>query len=214
MNNDFFEDRKDAGVQLASMLLQLRKDKPIILALPRGGVEIGYEVAKALKAPLDVIVSRKIGSPPDPEFAIGAVSEKNTVVFDKRTLFGFGLEESRLGEEIKKTKEEVDRRIKLYRGRPLPKLAGRTVIIVDDGLATGMTALASVKSVKKEKPKRIVFAAPVCTAGPMKKLESVVDTVICKLTPKGLGSIGEYYRDFPQVSDDEVLYILHKARRA
>jgi len=203
-----FKNRQEAGRKLARRLIAYRNNKPIILALPRGGVGVGYEIARVLHAKLDVIISRKIGAPYNPEFGIGAVSEKDTVVLDRQTINKFGYAEKDIHKEQQQAQKELERRLLLYRGNhQLPNLFGKTVIVVDDGLATGVTALAAIKAIKKDKPEQLIFAVPVCASETGTTIQSLVDTFIC-LASRNLWAIGLYYEDFKQVSDEEVLHLL------
>jgi len=207
-----FKNRKDAGKKLGNLLKKYGNEKPVILALPRGGVIVAYEVAKILKAPLDVIVSRKIGAPSMPEYGIGAVSEGANFL-DKKNASDVGLKKDQLDVLIKLQEEEVNRRVKLYRnGKKLPKLSGKTVIIVDDGLATGVTAHAAIEAIKKLKAGKIIFAAPVCDRKTAESMRGKIEAVECISFPS-LFSIGFYYLDFEQVSDQEVIEVLSKSRK-
>lgn len=206
-----FKDRTEAGKKLGKLLKKYRDEKPLVLALPRGGVVIGYEVAKKLKAPFSVIISRKIASPSMPEYGVGAVSEGGLYI-DKTNIKDVGLNKDQLDVLIKLQKEEVDRRIKLYRkGKKLPNLSGKIVILVDDGLATGVTAFAAIKALKKLGARKIIFAAPVCDRRTAKKLKGQTETIECLSYPE-LSSVGAFYLNFEQVSDEEVIKILGKKR--
>lgn len=213
-NIGMFENREEAGRRLAKLLDRYRRQNPLILALPRGGVVVGYEVATAFNAPLDILVSRKIGAPYNKEFGIGAISEGNVVVLNDPIIKQLGISKKILENLIDAEREELKRRSHLYRrNRPMIHVYNKTVIIVDDGLATGVTAEAAIKSVKKLKPKQIVFAAPVCSEQTAKALKEQTESVVCVTTPYDLSAIGNYYRDFPQVSDEEVLEIMKKEQK-
>lgn len=208
-----YKDREHAGQELAKHLINYASDDTVILALPRGGVTIGYELAKKLHSPLDVIVSRKIGLPQNPEFGIGAIGEENTRVLDNRIIELIGLPEDVLESIIQKEQTELKRRINLYRkNKPLPNLKNKTVILVDDGLATGVTAKAAIQAIKKLNPKKIIFASPVCAYDTAQEFRSLVDEVICLATPLDLKAIGLWYQNFDQVSDEEVLEMLKEAK--
>lgn len=184
----------------------------IILSLPRGGVVVGYEVAKILNLPLDIVVPRKIGAPGDPEFAIGAITETGEGIFDEMTIGAYGITESYLQNEIKKEKAEAERRLTLYRGpRPPLDLRNKTVIIVDDGLATGLTMRAAIKTIKKFGATKIVVAIPVAPPDTAELIKKEVDEFICLLTPTFFGSVGEFYDEFPQTADEEVIELLKKS---
>ncbi len=211
-----FKNRKEAGRKLVNKIKELDPGlkNPVVLALPRGGVPVAYEIAKKLDIPLDVIISRKVGAPFNPEFAVGALSESNITYFNKNTLQTLDLDETELDSIIEEENKELQRRIETYRkGRKLPKLKNKTVLLVDDGLATGATALAAIKSLKKLSPKRVIFCSPVCANDSIKKVEKVVDETVCILKPKALGAIGAYYKDFGQTSDDKVIELLSNSER-
>ena len=204
-----FRNRTDAGKKLGNLLKKYKDENLLVLALPRGGVVVGYEVAKKLKAPFSVIVSRKIAAPSMPEYGIGAVSEGGLYI-DKSNIKDVGLEKDQLEVLIKLQEGEVKRRIKLYRkGKKLPKLTEKTVILVDDGLATGVTAFAAVEALRKLKAKKIIFAAPVCDRRTASKLERKTEAIECVSYPE-LSSVGSYYLNFSQITDEEVIEILTK----
>ena len=208
-----FKDRTDAGRQLAEKLLEYKKDNPIVFALPRGGVPVGYEVAKALGASLDTIVARKIGAPSNPEFGVGAIAPGDVLVLDVKTMRSLGLEQEDLQDIVRKETEELERRIIRYRSGEWKKdVLFDTVIVVDDGLATGVTARAALQSARIiYKPKKLIFASPVCARDSLESLKSLADGIVCVSEPENLMAIGEWYQNFPQTSDEEVLYYLNKA---
>ncbi|MBD3250547.1 MAG: phosphoribosyltransferase [Candidatus Pacebacteria bacterium] len=209
-----FNNRTDAGQLLAEQLSRYKLDKPVVLALPRGGVPVGFKVAQVLEAPLSVLVSRKIGAPNNPEFGIGAISEGGVVIFDQRTIGLLGVSQKTLNKLKQAEQTELDRRIELYRqGQPLPELRDKNVILVDDGLATGVTAQAAIKSVKKHSPASILFAAPVCAPDTANKIRAEVDLVLCTYSPTPLRSIGQHYRQFEQISNDKVIALLKQAKK-
>jgi putative phosphoribosyl transferase len=209
-----FHDRKDAGRQLAERLASYAAEHPIVLALPRGGVTVGYEVARALSAPLDVWVVRKVGVPWQEELGVGAVAEPEYLYLSDSMLRETGLSEARLADVIASKRREVAARVQKFRGgRPRPALRDRTVIVVDDGIATGGTIRAAVRSMRTEQPKQIVLAVPVAPPEEVRALETEVDRVIALLTPDNLIAIGYWYDDFTQVSDDEVVRLLDLARQ-
>jgi len=207
-----FNDRKDAGRKLAEALKGYEADRPIILALPRGGVPVGFEVAVALGADLDVLVVRKIGAPWNPEFGVGAIA-KGVEVFDQESLGFLGLKPEDLRPVIEREELELERRSKLYRGdNPFPDLADRVVILVDDGLATGVTTRAAIIAIKQMNPARLVLAVPVGPPETVASLRSLVDELICLETPSDFMAVGAFYLSFPQTSDEEVIELLERAK--
>lgn len=208
-----FRDRRDAGLQLANELWSHSIDHPIVLALPRGGVEVGYEVARALHAPLDVWVVRKVGVPWHPELGVGAVAEGGYLYLARDTMADLGLSDEDLSDVIERERLEVDLRVRRFRsGRSRPNLSGRNVLLVDDGIATGGTVRAAIRAIRAEKPKRIVLAVPVAAADTLAELAPEVDQVVCLLTPRSMYAIGLWYEDFRQVSSDEVVQLLDRSR--
>jgi len=204
-----FIDRRHAGQELGRALHRYSGTDPIVLALPRGGVPIGREVASALDAELDVLIVRKLGAPNNPEFAIGAVGEGGAVVLDEQTVVSMHMDDATLERIVTETRREIDRRVDAYRrGRSLPSLAGRTVIIVDDGLATGSSAAAAVEVIKSLGAEHIVLAVPTGSHQAVTLLRDRCDEVICLEEPPWFGSVGAQYESFPQVSDEEVLALL------
>ncbi|HEX5180018.1 MAG TPA: phosphoribosyltransferase family protein [Gemmatimonadaceae bacterium] len=211
-----FADRADAGRQLAETLLArmpaLRQEQPLVLGIPRGGVIIGREVARALGAPLDVIVARKLGAPGHEELGIGAVAPDGTRVLDGEIVAALGVSDAYIEKITRLERAELDRRMRRFRGeRPLPDLAGRAVVLADDGLATGVTARAALASVRRAHPAALVFAAPVCSEDGCRALTADGYTVVCVATPVEFRGVGEWYADFEQVSDDTVVAVLERA---
>jgi putative phosphoribosyl transferase len=207
-----FEDRHDAGRRLAERLARYRDEHPIVLALPRGGVVLGYEVARALDAPLDVVVARKVGTPGHPELGIGAVAPGVTLA-DARALAALGLTREAFETLAAHARAEMSRRLQRYHGSDaLPDVAGRTVIVVDDGLATGVTAAAALHAVRRGNPRRVVLAAGVCARETVEALRGLADDVVCAAIPEPLYAVGQHYRDFAQTTDEEVLAFLARAR--
>ena len=208
-----FSDRVDAGKKLALSLMEYAGRDVIVLAIPRGGVVVGYEVAHMLQLHLDIIVPRKIGAPQNPELAIGAVTEDGTIMLDHRLVEYLGVSKSYIEEACKRQRLEITRRLKLYRGdTPYPNLKGRVVIIVDDGIATGATVKAALASIRKKDPKSIVIATPVAPPSTIKELERDADRVVCISIPEHFFAIGQFYKDFPQNSDEEVKRLLQLNR--
>lgn len=209
-----FVNREDAGRRLAAELSSYAAQHPIVLALPRGGVPVGYEIARALHAPLDVWVVRKVGVPWHPELGAGAVAEGGFVYLNPEVLEHIGLSEAELTELVQSKKREVEERVQLFRdGHPPPILRDRTVILVDDGIATGGTVRVAIRSIRAQKPKAIVLAVPVASPEVVEALGREADRVVCLRTPVDLYAIGVWYVDFGQVSDDEVARLLDRARR-
>jgi predicted phosphoribosyltransferase len=203
-----FVDRGDAGRQLATRLLHHRLERPVVLGLPRGGVIVADEVARALEAPLDVMVVRKLGAPGNPEFAIGALAPGVTH-FEEETLRAIGVSKEYLRQVVVKEQEELRRREARYRaGRPHLELGGKTVILVDDGLATGATALAAAEAVRARGARHLVVAVPVASAETIEKVRREVDELVCLETPPSFYAVGQAYAHFAPVSDEEVEAVL------
>jgi len=212
-----FHDRRDAGRQLAGQLQHHESSRPVVLALPRGGVPVGYEVARALDAPLDILVVRKLGAPGQPELAIGALvdGDRPEGVLNESTIAMLGVDRTHLRAEIEREIGEIRRRQAVYRGgRPPLALAGRVVIVVDDGLATGSTMRAALRGVRHHAPKRLVLAVPVAPPDVLAALAAEVDEVVCLHKPTDFDAVGRFYRDFEQISDTEVVRLLDDARHA
>jgi len=209
-----FRDRRDAGRKLAGALEAYREELPVVFALPRGGVPVGYEVARALAAPLDVLVARKLGAPDQPEFGIGAVAPGGVRVLNADAVRRLGIPGEYLDSITAQETAEVGRRLRHFRGDlPETPVAGRTAILVDDGLATGVTARAAVEALRLRGPGRLVLAAPVCAAQTADLLRPEVDRLVCLRCPPDLGAIGFWYADFDQTGDEEVVDLLEAARR-
>lgn len=208
-----FENRSDAGRRLSSRLQQYKgRHDVIVLALPRGGVVIGDEIAQAINAPLNVIIVRKIGFPGQPELAVGAVAESGSVVLNEDLMAEGRLSRDLLKREIDHQKDEIAKRVFLYRsGKGLPSLNDTTVILVDDGVATGATIKAAISALKDEKVAKLVVALPVGPPETVGVLRRIVDELVCLETPFVFRAVGAYYYDFTQVSDDEVVSILRKS---
>jgi predicted phosphoribosyltransferase len=211
-----FQNREDAGRRLAGPL-QTYHDHPagVILALPRGGVAVGYQLSLALHLPIDVFITRKIGAPENPEYALGAVSETGNVYLNSDAVAEFRLSHEDLEDIVSVQLREIRRRQQLYRkGRhPLP-LKDRVVIVVDDGIATGATFFASVEAICQQAPKRLVAAIPVGPAGTIAKAKSLVDELVVLATPEPFWAVGNHYNDFAQVEDHAVLEYLNLADKS
>lgn len=211
-----FRDRHDAGRRLAERLIGLLDPstlvEPLVLGLPRGGMPVAFEVARALDAPLDVFVSRKLGAPHQPELGIGAVAEGGVRVLDDDTVRALGVTPDDLEWITAREHTELDRRVAHYRvGRPLPPLTGRDVIVVDDGLATGVTAWAAVSALRATDAARVVLAVPVAAADTAAWIRSEGVVVVSVTEPADFGAVGRWYDRFEQTSDDEVLDLLARA---
>jgi putative phosphoribosyl transferase len=210
-----FRDRADAGKQLAEKLSKYSaRGDVIVLALPRGGVPVAYEVAKALNAPLDVFLVRKIGLPSHEEFAMGAIASGGTVLINDEVTRTYGVSQQHVDAAIARERSELERREREYRGpRKLPDLRGRTVILVDDGLATGASMRAAAAAVRALGPARIVVAVPIAPAETCEVLREEADEVVCALTPEPFYAVGLWYQDFAQMTDSEVTELLERGRR-
>jgi predicted phosphoribosyltransferase len=206
-----FKDRIHAGKLLAEKLKDYKGKDAIILAIPRGGVVVGYQIAKEINARLDVIVPRKLGAPGNPELAIGAIAEDGSIYLVDEVISQYGIDESYLRDEAEAQLKEIKRRVGVYRGgKDLPKLEGRIVILVDDGLATGATMKAAVSMVSKMNPLELIVAVPVAPPDTVKDISEMVNKVVCLSTPTFFFAIGQFYQDFEQVSDEEVLSLLRE----
>ena len=206
---DRFVDRRDAGRALAAELSGHRLDDPVVLGLPRGGVVVAAEVARVLDAELDIVVVRKVGHPRQPELGLGAVAEDGATVWDERALRAAGLTEVDLAPVVAAERSECRRRTRLYRaGHPAPQLAGRTLVVVDDGVATGVTALAALRLLRSRDPRRLVMAAPVAARDAARALAGVADEVVTVLLPARFGAVSQFYDRFDQTSDQEVVRLL------
>jgi putative phosphoribosyl transferase len=204
--SDVFQNRVDAGRRLASALAPYAgRDDVVVLALPRGGVPVGYEVAKALRCPLDVLIVRKLGAPHNPELAMGAISGGEALYLNHTVLRALDVSEAQLAGTIARERIEVQRRESVYRGqRPPAPVQGKTVIVVDDGMATGSTMHAALKALRTRLPGRIVVAVPVCPVGAEGHFADVADDFVCVMQPHWFMGIGQFYVDFDQTSDEEV----------
>lgn len=208
-----FADRREAGRQLAEQLLPLAPEDPVVVALPRGGAPVAREVALALEAPLDILAVRKLGAPHNPEYGIGAVAEDGTRVIDHEAIAGLGINGGVLESIVERETAELRRRVDLYRGeRPPLELAGRTAILVDDGIATGVTDAAALRAARHRDPGRLVLAVPVCAPDSIERLRPEADEVVCLHAPRLFYGVGQWYRDFSQVTDEEVVAVLEELR--
>jgi predicted phosphoribosyltransferase len=209
-----FQDRAEAGRVLADRLSgYARSPDVVVLALPRGGVPVGFQVARSLQAPLDVLLVRKLGVPGREELAMGAIAGDGTRVINQQIVRELGITEDKLQAVAAAEHQELERRERTYRDqRPRPELTGKVVIVVDDGLATGATMRAAVAAIRRQQPARVVVAVPVASASTCRELRQAADEVICATTPALFVAVGQAYRDFAQTTDKEVRALLDAAR--
>ena len=209
---DILKDRVEAGKRLASAVKSVGKDA-IILGVPRGGVVVGFEVAQALCVPLDIIVTKKIGAPENPELAIGAVAEDGTYILDEDILRQIYVPKEYIAEEVERQKQEIQRRLIRYRGDvPYPTLKNREVVVIDDGVATGSTLKAALRLLRGKGAKTLVVAVPVGPPETIRELRKLADRVVVLFTPEPFYAIGQFYVDFSQTSDKEVIELLRRNR--
>ena len=209
-----FGDRSEAGRKLAERLTHLAGASPVVLALPRGGIPVGLEIARALDAPLDLVLVRKIGAPFQPELALGAVVDggRAKTVLNEALIREYQIPESYLAEASARELQEIERRRELYlAGRASVPVEGRTAIVVDDGIATGATMEAALHATHRADPKRLVLAVPIAPPDTLERLRPQVDEVACLATPRRFGAIGAFYADFRQLTDEEVVGLLRRA---
>ena len=201
-----FRDRMDAGKQLARLLDDRDVEADIVLAIPRGGLPVGRAVADALGVPLDIIAARKIGAPGNPELAIGAVASDGSVWLNDRLIDQIGVDDSYIDEGIDRERENAQAKVDRYRkGRQEPEIAGKKVLIVDDGVATGATTTACIRQVKNAGADRVILGIPVGPPDSIERLGSEVDEVVCVETPPHFGAVGQFYETFTQVTDEEAI---------
>jgi putative phosphoribosyl transferase len=210
-----FRDRAHAGALLAQKLERFRAERPVVFGLTRGGVPVAFEIARFLGAPLEPMVVRKLGAPGCPEYAIGAIAEGGAVYLNPQALLEVGLTDEQVGALAADEAAELARRVRIYRGdRPFPDLTGRTVILVDDGVATGATARAAGRAVREAGAARVVLAAPVIAASSEPELRPEFDAVVAVDLPHPFIAVGLWYERFGQVTDEEVLDLLRRGREA
>lgn len=211
-----FRNREEAGRRLVERLIRYR-DEPaaIILALPRGGAAVGYQLSLGLHLPLDVFITRKLGAPDNPEYALGAVGETGTIYLNPDAMTAYGLSRSDIEEVVQVQQREIARRQELYRqGRQLLTLTDRIVILVDDGIATGSTFFASIQSIRRFKPRRLIGAIPVGPTDTIREVRTQVDELVVLATPEPFWAVGNHYIDFAQVSDHDVVEYLNLAEES
>jgi putative phosphoribosyl transferase len=210
-----FRDRHEAGELLAERLEALRgREGLLVLGIPRGGVVVAAEVARILGAPLDVFIARKLGAPHNPELAVGAIASSGEAVLDHDLIAALGVPESYLEAEIKRQRMEIERRMEAYRrGQPPPDFRGRTIILIDDGVATGATMRAAIQALKSMGPQELVVALPVGPADTIQELADMVDRMICLHAPSFFWAVGGFYQDFDQTSDEEVIQLLRDSEQ-
>jgi predicted phosphoribosyltransferase len=208
-----FSNRREAGRELARLLSGAPpSDDVLVLALPRGGVPVAFEIARALGAPLDVFLVRKLGTPGHPELAMGAIASGGIRVLNDEVVQALDIPPHLIDAVTAREQSELERRSSVYRhGRPFPSLRKRTVVLVDDGLATGSTMKAAVQAVKQHEPARVIVAVPVGAPETCRALREIADEVICARTPAHFSAVGEWYRDFAQTTDEEVTGLLRES---
>ena len=209
----YFFDRNDAGKQLVKALSDFPIANGLVIAIPRGGVVVGYQIAEALNLPLDVIVPRKLGAPGNPELAIGAVAEDGTKVLDEGIIAYLSVLDDYIEEESRRQREEIGRRLQVYRKGLAPlNLKGKDIIVVDDGIATGSTMKAALASVRNSGAASVTVAVPVGPPSTIEELHKLADRVVCLYMPEQFQAIGQFYQSFSQTSDEEVNMLLNARR--
>jgi putative phosphoribosyl transferase len=215
MKTMIFEDRQQAGRRLGVALIRrgYKNENTLVLGIPRGGLVVAEEVAKTLSASLDIIVTRKLRAPYQPELAIGAVVDGDHIILNEELVRAVGTSQDYLSREIAFQKEEINRRLRFYRGhQSASEIVGKTVIVVDDGIATGYTFRASLESLRQRHPDRLVAAAPVASRESVEMLTAFADEIVCLQTPLSFHAVGAWYKNFDQVTDEEAAAILQRNR--
>jgi len=206
-----FKNRHEAGKQLAKKLSKFKNKKDVIvLGIPRGGVEVAFQVAKMLKAPLSIVVTKKIGHPSEPEFAIGAVSPGHHIVDEE---YKNKVEKDYIKKTVREMNREIRRRYKEYTKGKMPKIRNKIAIIVDDGLATGYTMLVAIKYVKSKNPKKLIVSVPIAAQDSLEKVKAIADDVICLHVPIFFGAVGSFFQEFTQLEDEDVKSYLEEAKK-
>ncbi|MFW2490527.1 phosphoribosyltransferase [Clostridium chromiireducens] len=209
-----FVDRKDAGEKLSVKLEKFKNENPIVLAIPRGGIITAYETIKKFGFDWDLIIPRKIGLPQNKEIAIGAISLDETSIFNEQYISMLNIPKDYIKNEVSEQVEEIKRRLLRYKGNvDYPDVKNKTVIIIDDGIATGSTIQVAIKSIRKHDPKKIILAVPVAPKDTVSILEKIVDEIICLIIPEEFYAVGPYYKNFEQTTDEEVIEIVHELNR-
>lgn len=208
-----YKNRQDAGEILIKEIKKLSMQNPLVLAIPRGGVIVAKEIAEKLKTPLDLVISRKIGLPTNPELAIGAVTQDGTILLNQLLIERFNISNQEVLDDAELIFKEIKRRLETYRGSSeIPQIEGRSIILVDDGIATGFTVQAAITFIKNYKPREIILAVPVAARETIERFKNELDKVICPLAPEDFYAVGQFFQDFDQVSDEEVINIMDSFR--
>jgi predicted phosphoribosyltransferase len=208
-----FSDRREAGRILAERVRGMKLESPIVVGLPRGGIPVAYEVARALGAPLEIGLVRKLGAPRQAELGIGALGEDNTIILDDETIRALGITSAQIDEIVERESAELERHRRIYRAEvPPADIAGRTTIVVDDGIATGVTAVAAAQVLRAHGAARVIVAVPVCPAGIEERLREHFDQIVCLKYPWPFAAVGAWYDDFSETTDSEVTALLESSR--
>lgn len=210
-----FQNRQEAAMRIAELMAELAPKNPVVFGIPRGGVVVAFKTAEKLKAPLDIVAVRKLGVPQNPELAFGAIAPGNITIIDQDTVDRFVLSANSIKEVIKNETAEINRRLEQYRGtEEMPDLKGKTAILIDDGIATGLTTRAAYAYLEKLKPAQIIVATPVCSSDVDDNLREKGMELYCLLKPELMFGVGQFYQDFPQTTDEEVMRLLHKKKNS